>query len=97
MFLMISLIIALAVAFFGYSTARRFVRDRLRFVEAAQRGSAPFIAGGGALLLGAIVALLVPGIGTGTAITFALAIGGGVAAGARDVRTGRHLISDGTR
>ena len=97
MFLMISLIIALAAAFFGFSAARRFVRDRLRFVEAAQRGSAPWIAGGGALLLGAIVALLVPGIGTGTAVAFALAIGSGVAAGARDVRTGRHLISDGTR
>jgi hypothetical protein len=97
MFLMISLLIALAVAIFGFSAARRFVRDKLRFVDAAQRTSAPFIAGGGALLIGAVLALLIPGVGTGTALAFALAIGTGVAAGARDVRTGRHLISDGTR
>lgn len=93
---MISLLIALVVAVFGFSAARRFVRDKLRFVDAAQRGSAPWLAGGGAFLIGAILAALIPGVGTVTALTFALAIGTGVAAGARDVRQGRHLI-DGSR
>lgn len=97
MLLMISLLIALAVAFFGFSAARRFVRDKLRFVDAAQRGSAPWLAGAGALLVGALIAALVPGIGGATALTFALAVGTGVAAGARDVRTGRHLLDDGSR
>jgi len=95
MFLMLSFIIALAIAVLGFSAARRFVRDRLRFVDAAQRASAPFIAGTGALIVGALLALLIPGIGAGTALAFALAIGSGVAVGARDVRTGRNLLSDG--
>ncbi|MBV9879721.1 MAG: hypothetical protein JO180_04455 [Gemmatirosa sp.] len=97
MFLMISFLIALAIAVFGHRAARHFVRERLRFVEAAQRGSAPWLAGGGAFLLGAIVAWLVPGLGVLSAVTFALAIGTGVAAGARDVRQGRHLLDDGLR
>jgi paraquat-inducible protein B len=95
MLLMLSLLIALAVAFFGFRAARRFVRDRLRFVEAAQRASAPWIAGLVALLVGLLVVAPLPWVGAGTAITFALAIGGGVAAGARDVRTGRHLLQSG--
>lgn len=95
MLLMISFLIALAVAVLGHRIARRFVRDRLRFVEAAQRASAPWLAGGGALLLGAIIVALIPGLGAPTALTFALAIGTGVAAGARDIRQGRHLLDDG--
>ena len=95
MLLMISFLIALAVAFLGFSAARRFVRDKLRFVDAAQRSSTPWLAGGGALLVGMIVAALLPFVTGATALTFALAIGTGVAAGARDIRTGRHLISDG--
>jgi hypothetical protein len=97
MLLMISLLIALAVAFFGFSAARRFVRDKLRFVDAAQRASAPWLAGGGAFLIGGLIVALIPGVGFPTALTFALAVGTGVAAGARDVRTGRHLLDDGSR
>jgi hypothetical protein len=95
MLLMISFLIALAVAFLGFSAARRFVRDKLRFVDAAQRASTPWLAGGGALLIGAIIVALIPGVGAPTALTFALAVGTGVAAGARDIRTGRHLLDDG--
>jgi hypothetical protein len=95
MFLMLSFLIALVVVVLGFSAARRFVRDRLRFVDAAQRASAPWIAGTGALVLGALVALLIPGVGAGTALAFALAIGSGVAVGARDIRTGQHFLSDG--
>jgi hypothetical protein len=97
MLIMITFLIALALAVFGHRIARHFVRDRLRFVDAAQRASAPWLAGGGALLIGAIVSWLVPGLGVVTALAFALAIGTGVAAGARDVRQGRHLLDDGLR
>jgi hypothetical protein len=94
---MISLLIALAVAFFGFSAARRFVRDKLRFVDAAQRSITPWAAAGGALVVGLIIAAMLPFVTTATALTFALAIGTGVAAGARDIRTGRHLLDDGSR
>jgi hypothetical protein len=97
MLLMLSFLIALAIAVLGFRAARRFVRDRLRFVDAAQRASAPWLAGIGALVVGAIVVALVPGLSIGTALTFALAIGTGVAAGAHDIRTGRHLLDDGNR
>ncbi|AHG92012.1 hypothetical protein J421_4475 [Gemmatirosa kalamazoonensis] len=95
MLLMLSILIALAIAFVGFRLSRRFVRDRLRFVDAAQRTSAPWLAGIGALVLGAVVVALIPGLSVGTAVAFALAIGTGVAAGARDVREGRHLLDDG--
>ena len=36
MFGLITLAISLAASWFGYSTARRFVRERLRYVDAAQ-------------------------------------------------------------
>jgi hypothetical protein len=92
---MIALLIALVVAFFGFQTSRRFVRDKLRFVDAAQRASAPWLAGIVAFVVGALAVAVLPVVGIGTALTFALAIGTGVAAGARDVRLGRHLLSDG--
>jgi hypothetical protein len=91
----ISFLLALAVAFVSFRLSRRFVRDRLRYVDAAQRASTPWIAGLGALLVGALIVALVPGLGAGMALTFALAVGSGVAAGARDVREGRGLLDDG--
>jgi hypothetical protein len=95
MLLMLSLLIALAVALFSFSAARRFVRDKLRFVDAAQKAYAPWLAGAGAFLIGSVLVALLPWVGAGTALTFGLAIGTGVAAGARDVRLGRHYLSDG--
>lgn len=95
MFVMLTFLIALAIAIFGHRAARRFVRDKLRFVDAAQKASAPWLAGGGALLLGVLVSILLPGSWTFAAVTFGLAVGTGVAAGARDVRQGKHLLSDG--
>jgi hypothetical protein len=88
-------LIGLAVAFVSFRLSRRFVRDRLRYVDAAQRGAAPWLAGIGALAIGAVIVALVPGLGAGMALTFAFAVGTGVAAGARDVREGRGLLDDG--
>lgn len=93
MFGLIALLLSFALVIAGYASARRFVRDRLRYVDAAHRRSTPWVAGIGALLLGIVAAKLLPLIGIGTAVSFAFAIGSGVAAGSRDLRraTGGYL------
>ena len=88
MFTMIAFIIATIAAIFGYSTAKRFVRDRLRFVEGAHKAATPFIAGIGAYLVALVVVGLLPIVGIGTAITFALSVALGAAAGSREVKSG---------
>lgn len=92
---LVSLLVFLAVltaAVGGYATARRFVRERLRFVDAAQRASTPFIAATGAWVLGALVAWILPFVGPLAALSFGVSVGLGVAAGARDIRRGSHLL-----
>lgn len=77
---------SLAVTIVGYTQARTFMRERLRFVTAAQSGWAPILAGGGAMLVAAPVVALLPFIGAGTAIAFGLSVGFGVFNGQRDIR-----------
>lgn len=73
----------------SYVKVRDFVRDRLRFVDAAQKRSTPWLAGiGTTLALSPIVALL-PVLGGGTAIVFGIVVGNAVRAGQRD----RKLLS----
>ena len=84
----LAFLITVAAVAAGYVVSRRFVRERLRFVDAAQRGTAPWIAAGGAFVIGSIAALILPFVGAGTALCFALAVGLGVSAGARDIRRG---------
>ena len=83
--------IAFVVATLGYREARAFVRRRLRFVDAVQSPLAPFLAGTGAALLGALVAALLPIVGIGTALSFGVAVGMGVAAGAKDAKNGYYI------
>ena len=90
MFGMITLLIALAAVVVGYSGARKFVRDRLRYVDGAQKGTAPFVAGIVAFLIALPVVWLLPLVGTGTAIAFALSVATGVAVGARDIKSGNY-------
>jgi hypothetical protein len=90
MFSFITLLIALAVVFIGYNGARRFVRDRLRYVEGAQKGTAPIIAGIVAFLIALPVVWLLPLVGIGTAIAFAVSIAAGVAVGGRDIKSGNY-------
>jgi hypothetical protein len=71
-----------------HGSARKFVRSRLRYVDAIQKAIAPWLAGGAAFLAGAIIVPFLPLVGIGTALTAGLAIGTGVAAGARDIRNG---------
>ncbi len=75
----------IVAAFIG---ARRFVRDRLRFVDGAQNKVVPWIVGGIAALIALPVAAVLPLVGTWTAIAFGAGVGVGVASGARDIRRG---------
>jgi hypothetical protein len=88
MFTMIAFIIATVAAVFGYSAAKTFVRDRLRFVDGAHKPTAPIIAGISALLLASIVVGFLPIVGAGTAIAFGLSVAFGAAAGSRQVKSG---------
>jgi hypothetical protein len=85
---LIAIGISLAVTTFGYAVARRYVRDRLKYVDSVQTMKAPIIAGlvGWALFM---PFTLLPFIGLGTAIVFGLSVGLGVRAGANDIRIGR--------
>jgi hypothetical protein len=85
---MIAFIIATIAAIFGYSAAKKFVRDRLRFVDGAHKPTTPIIAGIGAYIIAMIVVGLLPIVGIGTAITFALSVAFGAAAGSREVKSG---------
>ena len=79
----------------AYASSRRFVRERLRFVGAVQRRSAPFVAGAGALAAAALLAFLLPFVGLGTAVGLGAAVAMGVAAGARDIRRGTYWVTGG--
>jgi hypothetical protein len=86
--LLLSFAIATVLAIVLHGSTRRFVRNRLRYVDAVQKSIAPWAAGGAALLAGSAVVWLLPVVGGGTALTAAFAVGSGVAAGARDIRQG---------
>lgn len=70
----------------GYAYARRFVRDRLRFVDAVYRRRAPWLAGGVAAVLALPVAWILPVVGPASAVVFGAAVGLGVSRGARDLK-----------
>lgn len=83
---MLWLLITGGVSLFGYLQARRFVRQRLRFVDAVQRPGAPIISGVVAGLAAGPIAALLPIVGLGSALAFGASIGWGVHHGARDVK-----------
>lgn len=83
---LLGLIVAGGSAAVGYVKSRRFVRERLRFVDAAQTAHAPWIAGAAAAAVAAPIVWLLPVVSAGTAIVFGVGVGTGVAAGARDIR-----------
>ncbi len=92
---LIGLAVAFGASWFGYSTARRFVRERLRYVEAALSPGAAIMAGLLAAIIAYPVAWILPLIGPGTALVFGLGTGLGARAGAADVKRG-YRISDGS-
>ena len=93
MFDLLAFAATIAASAFGYVTARRFVRERLKYVDGAQTLKAPIIAGLGAWAIALPVTWLVPLIGAGTAIVFGASVALGVRAGARDIRIDRRLSS----
>lgn len=95
---MLWLIVALGTSWFGYSATRRFVRDRLRYVDGAQKPGAAIVAAVvGAIALSPAVLLLPAFLATSlTAIGFGLGVGLGARAGAVDVKRG-YVITDGSR
>lgn len=90
--MLLSIAVATVLGFVLHGTARKFVRNRLRYVDAAQRTLTPYLAGGAAFLAGCFVVPFLPLVGIGTALTAGLAIGTGVAAGARDIRQGTSPV-----
>jgi hypothetical protein len=77
---------SLAAAAYGYIQARVFTRKKLAFVDAAQSGSAPVIAGVGAAVLAGVVVAFIPFVGAGTALLFGAGVGAGVAGGQSDIK-----------
>ena len=92
MFGFLSMVITLGAAWFGYGSARRFVRERLRYVDGALTGGAAIVAGVGAAMIAWPVAALLPLVGGGTVLAFGLAVGLGTRAGASDVKRGYHQL-----
>jgi hypothetical protein len=77
----------------GYVGARRFVRERLRFVDGVNRKSSAVGVGVVAAAAATPVAWLLPVLGAGSAIVFGIGVGLGVTHGARDIRAGRYLAT----
>ena len=82
----ISLVLTVSVVYYAYSTARRFVRNRLRFVEGARKPHIPVLAALAVLVVAVPLAWLLPFVGVGSAVALGLGVGVGVAAGGRDLR-----------
>jgi hypothetical protein len=79
---MIGLLLGAAALGGGFLAARRFVRRRLRFVDAVQRPAVPLLAGLVATAVALPVAAL-PIVTVGTAVAFGVGVAGGVASGRR--------------
>lgn len=99
---LITLAVTFAVSWVTYGTARRFVRERLRYVEGALKPSAAVIAGVVAMVVAVpIVTLIhiVPVVGwliaNTTPLVFGLSVGLGVRSGAQDVKRG-YVIGSGS-
>jgi hypothetical protein len=81
----------LAVTVSGFVIARRFVRERLKFVDAAQTWRAPLFAGLVAWAVATPVVWLLPLVSGVTAILFGVSVALGARAGAKDIRLERGL------
>lgn len=69
-----------------YVKTRSFVAERLRFVDRAQRASAPWIAGIAATILAGPIVAILPVVGGLTALAFGITVGVGVKSGQKQVK-----------
>ncbi len=83
---LIVMLVATGATFLGFRETRRFVRNRLRYVDSVHSFKAPWVAGTAAALIAGPVVWALPLIGAGTAILFGLGVGTGFAAGAKDIQ-----------
>jgi hypothetical protein len=81
---MFELIILGVAGIGGYTQAKKFVQEKLRFVDAAHKPAAKFVAGVAATAVAAPVVAVLPIIGAGTAIAFGISVGLGVAHASKD-------------
>jgi hypothetical protein len=89
----ISLALTFTTGWIGYGGARRFVRDRLRYVDAAHKTGTALLAGFVAAMVAAPVVWLLPIVTGATAIVFGVSVALGVRAGASDITRGYHVSS----
>ena len=96
---LISSAITVVGVLMGYGTARRFVRDRLRYVDSAHKPAVPWIVGIAAFLLAVPVVNLISilplvHLGGIAAIALGASVGLGVKAGSKDAKEGRYLLHE---
>lgn len=82
----ISIAIAFSLALFGFITTRRYVENRLRYVDAVQNPIAPFIAGGATTVVAMLLFSFIPFVGFWSAVSLGVGVFTGVASGARENR-----------
>ncbi len=82
---MIELILAGVAAVGGHVAVKKFVRERLRFVDGVQKPGVPIIAGVASAALASPIAIL-PFIGGMTVVIFGVAVGTGVAVARREIK-----------
>ena len=86
---MIELVIAGAIGAFGYVKSRRFVKDRLRYVDGVRKPYVPLLAGGATAAAAVPVVSLLPVLGPITAVVVGAGVGAGVASGRKDIEETR--------
>lgn len=86
MFGLLAFALSSAAVIIGFTQAKAFVSQRLRYVDAARSPLAPLVAGVGAALVATPIVWMLPIIGAGSAIAFGLSVALGVAAGNKEIR-----------
>lgn len=70
----------------GFVCVRRFVKGRMRYVDALQRPYVPLAAGVGAALVAAPLVGVLPIVGGASAALFGVGVGLGVASGRKEIK-----------
>ena len=84
--LILGFAVSTAIFVLGFTRTRRFVADRLRYVDVVNHPIAPIVAAAGAVAIATPLVALLPLVGFGTALTFGVSVGLGVAAGRAEIQ-----------